>query len=113
MISGQELFAERDRIKTSLERSLSRSYDNGVDLADKTRRYRVLLRQTMLQLEADGEKATTLKDIAKGDEAVADAEYEMMVAEALYKASNENIMAQKKLLESIEADINREFYKGE
>ena len=41
------------------------------------------------------------------------AEYEMMVAEALYKASNENIMAQKKLLESIEADINREFYNGE
>ena len=113
MISGQELFAERDRIKTSLERSLSRSYDNGVDLAKKTRRYRILLRQTMLQLEADGAKATTLKDIAKGDEAVADAEYEMMVAEALYKASNENIMAQKKLLESIEADINREFYKGE
>ena len=113
MISGQELFAERDRIKNSLERSLTRSYDNGVDLADKTRRYRVLLRQTMLQLEAEGAKATTLKDIAKGDEAVANAEYEMMVAEALYKASNENIMAQKKLLESIEADINREFYKGE
>ena len=113
MISGQELFAERDRIKNSLERSLTRSYDNGVDLAEKTRTYRVLLCQTMLQLEADGAKATTLKDIAKGDEAVANAEYEMMVAEALYKASNENIMAQKKLLESIEADINREFYKGE
>ena len=113
MVSGQELFAERDRIKNSLERSLTRSYDNGVDLADKTRTYRVLLRHTMLQLEADGAKATTLKDIAKGDEAVANAEYEMMVAEALYKASNENIMAQKKLLESIEADINREFYKGE
>ncbi len=44
---------------------------------------------------------------------MANAEYEMMIAEALYKASNENIMAQKKLLESIEADINREFYKGE
>lgn len=113
MISGQELFAERERIKNSLERSLSRSYDNGVDLAEKTRRYRVLLRQTMLQLEADGAKATTLKDIAKGDEAVADAEYEMMVAEALYRASNENIMAQKKLFESIEADIKREYYKGE
>ena len=109
MISGQELFAERDRIKKSLERSLTRSYDNGVDRAEKIRTYRILLRQTMLQLEADGVKATILKDIAKGEEAVADAEYEMMVAEALYKASNDNIMAQKKLLESIEADIKREW----
>ena len=113
MVSGQDLFTGRDEIKNSIERSLLKLYDNGVDLAEKTRRYRILLRQTMLQLEADGAKATTLKDIAKGDEAVANAEYEMMVADTLYKASNENIMAQKKLLESIEADIKREYYKGE
>lgn len=113
MISGQELFAERERIKNSLERSLSRAYDNGIDLAEKTRRYRILLAQTMLQLEAEGAKATTLKEIAKGKEEVANAEYEMIVAETLYKASNENIMAQKKLFESIEADIKREYYKGE
>jgi len=113
MISGQELFAERERIKNILERSLSRAYDNGIDLAEKTRTYRVLLRQTMLKLEAEGAKATTLKDIAKGADDVANAEYEMMVSEAKYRASNENIMAQKKLFESIEADIRREYYKGE
>lgn len=113
MISGQELFAERETIKNSLKTSIDKAYGNGVQLAEKTRSYRILLRQTMLQLEADGAKATTLKDIAKGADDVAQAEFEMIVAEVKYKASNENIMAQKKLLESIEADIKREFYKGE
>ena len=113
MVSGQELFAERERIKNSLKTSIDKAYGNGVQLAEKTRSYRILLRQTMLQLEAEGAKATTLKDIAKGVEEVAEAEFEMMVSEVKYKASNENIMAQKKLLESIEADIRREYFKGE
>jgi len=113
MISGQELFAERESIKKSLKTSIDKAYGNGVQLAEKTRLYRILLRQTMLQLEANGAKATTLKDIAKGDAYVAQAEFDMIVAEVSYKASNENIMAQKKLLESIEADIKREYYKGD
>ena len=113
MVSGQELFAERDRIKTSLERSLSRAYDNGIEAAEKTRLYRVLLAQTILSLKADGMPVSIIDKIAKGAEGVAEAEFEMNVAEVKYKASNENIMAQKKLYDSIEADIKREYYKGE
>ena len=109
MISGQELLAQREAVKNSLKTSINRAYDNGIDMAEKTRQYRVLLAQTMYRLEADGAKATTLKDMAKGDKDVANAEYEMIVAEVSYRASNENIIAQKKLLESIEADIKREW----
>lgn len=109
MISGQELLMQREAVKSSLKSSINRAYDNGIDMAEKTRAYRVLLAQTMYRLEADGAKATTLKDMAKGDKDVANAEYEMIVAEVSYRASNENIMAQKKLLESIEADIKREW----
>ena len=112
MVSGQELFIERDAIKKSLKTSIDKAYGNGVHYADKMRSYRIILRQTMLRLEAEGAKATTLKDIAKGDEDVAQAEFDMIVAEVAYKASHENIMAQKKLLDSIEADIKREYYKG-
>ena len=43
---------------------------------------------------------------------MAQAEFNMIVAEVKYRASNENIMAQKKLFDSIEADIKREYYKG-
>ena len=35
MVSGQDLFTERDEIKNSIERSLLKLYDNGVDLAEK------------------------------------------------------------------------------
>lgn len=113
MVSGQELFAERERIKNSLERSLTRAYDNGIEAAEKTRNYRILLAQKILELKADGQAISIIDKIAKGDEAVAEAEFEMNVAEVKYKASNENIMAQKKLYDSIEADIKREYYKGE
>ena len=113
MISGQELFAEREGIKNSLERSLSRAYDNGINEAEKIRLYRILLAQTILQLKADGMPVSIIDKVAKGVEEVADAEFEMNAASVSYTASKENIMAQKKLLESIEADIKREYYKGE
>jgi len=113
MVSGQELFEVREGIKKSLQRSLSRAYDNGIDAAEKTRIYRILLAQKILQLKAEGMPVSIIDKVARGDKAVADAEFEMNAAEVSYKASNENIMAQKKLFESIEADIKREYYKGE
>ena len=113
MVSGQELFMERDRIKNSLETSLKRAYDNGIDAAEKTRLYRILVAQKILSLKADGFPVSIVDKVAKGDKKVAYAEFEMNVAEVKYRASNENIMAQKKLYDSIEADIKREYYKGE
>lgn len=108
MISGQELFAERERIKSSLETSLKRAYDNGVEMAEKTRLYRILLAQKVLELKAEGVQISIIEKIAKGAEEVSRAEFDMNVAEVKYRASNENIMAQKKLFESIESDIKRE-----
>ena len=37
MVSGQELFAERERIKKSLDNSLRRAYENGLEMAEMTR----------------------------------------------------------------------------
>lgn len=113
MISGQELFQEREQIKNSLMNSRNRAYENGIEAAEKTRVYRVLLKQEILRLQTEGQAQTTLEKIAKGTDEVAQAEFEMNVAEVKYRASNENIMIQKKLLDSIEADINREYHKGE
>ena len=113
MVSGQDLFNERERIKASLENSLRRAYDNGIDAAEKTRQYRILMAQTVIALKAEGIQTTIIEKLARGDVSVAQAEFEMNVAEVKYKASLENIMAQKKLFESVEADIKREYYRGE
>ena len=112
VVSGQELFAERERIKSSLETSLKRSYDNGLEMAEKTCIYRILLAQRVLELKAEGLQISIIEKVARGAEDVAQAEFEMIAAEVKYRASNENIMAQKKLFDSIEADIKREYYKG-
>ncbi len=113
MITGQELFAERDRIKQSLERSLQRAYENGIEAADMTMNYRIKLAQKILELKAEGTAISIIDKLAKGDTAVAKAEFDMSAAEVKYRASLENIMAQKKLFESIESDIKREYFKGE
>lgn len=114
MISGQELYAERDQIKKSLNNSNIRAYENGNEAAEKTRAYRMILSKKVMELKNEGIQISILKELAKGSEEVANAEFEMNVAEVKYKASNENIMIQKKLLDSIEADINREYHnRGE
>lgn len=110
VVSGQELFAERERIKSSLETSLKRSYENGLEMAEKTRIYRILLAQRVLELKAEGLQISIIEKVARGAEDVAQAEFEMIAAEVKYRASNENIMAQKKLLDIIEEDIRREYY---
>ena len=113
MNSGQELFAERNRIKKSLDNSIQKSVENGRDAAKKTFAYRTLLSQTILELKAEGMQISILEKVARGDTDVAQAELDMNIAEVLYRASLENIMAQKKLLDSIESDIKREYYRGD
>ena len=101
-MDGQSVFAERDKIKASLNESLKRAYDSGIKYAEKNRAYRIALAQQI----------SIIEKVARGDEDVAQAEFDMISAEVSYRASNENIMAKKKELESVEADIKREFYSG-
>lgn len=108
-MNGQTLYEQREEIKKSLHRSMDRMYSNGVDYAEKTRTYRTKLAETILVLKANGIQISILDKVAKGQEAVADAEFEMITAEVLYKASQENIMIQKKLLDSVEEEIRREW----
>lgn len=113
MVNGQDLFIERERIKASLQTSLKRAYENGIEAAEKTRLYRIALAQKMLEMKDGGMQISILEKLAKGSETVSRAEFEMNVAEVKYTASKENIMAQKKLLDSIEDDIKREYYNKE
>ena len=71
MISGQELFNERERIKERLDASLVRAYENGIDAAEKTRIYRIRLAQKIMRLKADGTPITIIEKLAKGEEEVA------------------------------------------
>ena len=111
-MSGQTLYEQRDEIKKSLHRSMEKMYSNGVNYAEKTKEYRTILAQTILVLKSNGMQISILDKVAKGQEQVAQAEFEMMTAEVLYKSSQENIMLQKKLLDSVEEEIKREWNRS-
>lgn len=108
-MTGQELYAERDEIKKSLNHSMDKMYTNGVNWGEKTKAYRTILAQTILMLKAEGMQISIIDKVAKGQEDVAQAELDMMTAEVLYRSSMENIMIQKKLLDSVEDEIKREW----
>lgn len=110
MQSGQDLIKAREGVKTRLLRGINRIYSNGIEYAEKTREYRKIYATTILALKDKGAPATLIKEIAKGSADVANAEFEMMVAEVKFSASKENVMATKKLLDSIEEDIKREYF---
>ena len=111
-MTGQDLIRERDEIKKALDKSMKKMYQNGVDFAEKQRAYRVALTQKILVLKSEGEKTTIIEKIAKGDEDIAKLEMEQNIAEVLYKSSIENIMIQKKLLDSVEDEIKREWNRN-
>lgn len=108
-MSGQELYLQREEIKKSLNRSMTKMHENGSEWAEKTRLYRIALSQKIMCLKDDGCQISIIDKVAKGDEEIAQKEFEMNLAEVSYKASQENIMVQKKLLDSIEEDIKREY----
>lgn len=109
VLSGQDLLNKREEIITSLKRSMTRMSTHGRDYAEAVKEYRMELAKTMLTLKSHGTPATILEKIAKGQENVAQLEFDMMTKEVLYRSSQENIMIQKKLLDSIEDDIKREW----
>ena len=108
-MNGQDLIIKREEIIKSLNTSMQKMHQNGIEFAEATREYRMKLAQTILILKNKGVQITILEKVAKGQEDVADLELKMMTAEVLYRSSQENIMIQKKLLDSIEDDIKREW----
>lgn len=112
-MTGQDLYQQRDDIIKALNHSRDKMYTNGINHAEKTKMYRMLLAQTILALKSEGIQISILDKVAKGQEAVAQAEFDMMTAETLYKTSQENIMIQKKLLDSIEDEIKREWGRSD
>lgn len=57
------------------------------DLAEKERAYRKALSQRIVTLKAEGCAVTAAKDIARGEDNIADLRYERDVAQGIYEAA--------------------------
>jgi hypothetical protein len=76
-------------------RALTVKNDELSDLSEKKaqleRDYNILMATTVLRLKAEGNTATLVPTLAKGDRVVADAKYRLDVADGVYRACLESI----------------------
>ena len=79
------------------------------DYAKAQSTYRIMLREKVLKLEAEGRPVTNLQIIARGDKQVAAAKAREIMTEALYKATLERINVQKVQIRILSEQLQREW----
>ena len=92
-----------------LDLSIRSLVKTGREYADAHTDYRLKLSETLLRLEAEGRPVTNLYYIARGNKDVALAKFKEISSEAIYKANQESIQAQKLRIKILEAQIEREW----
>jgi hypothetical protein len=81
----------------------------GSDFAKAQKNYRIALAIVERQLRNEGVPVSIVKDLARGDENVADLKEEMENKLAIYRANMEAINSIKTEIRIIENQLNREF----
>lgn len=82
---------------------------SGVAYAKAQMRYRILLAKEIARLRLEGVPVTIVGDLARGNEEVAKAKYDEIVAETEYKADDALINSSKIEIRVIENQLNREW----
>lgn len=78
------------------------------DYAESYRNYRITLSQKMVLERDKGTPVTILSDIVRGDKEVADAKYNEIVTEGLYRSCLEAINSYKLQIKILQERINKE-----
>lgn len=81
----------------------------GSEYAEAYTQYRIKLAQKLVELKEDGMPVTIAYDVARGQKDIAQAKYNEIVKEAIYKANQESINSIKLQMKIIESQINREY----
>lgn len=98
---------ELNDLTKRLGTQIKKSGEYGRDLAKATQEYNVAIAQTIAKLRADGQPATLVEKLAKGE--VASIQFKRDVAEIMYNTSREEIMATKLKIRVLDAQIAREW----
>ena len=93
----------------SLQISLEQLRKTGKEYAEAEKDYKVLLRQEVLKLRAEGEAIGVISLICYGIPKVAEARFKRDVAEAKYIANQEAINTYKLKIRLIENQLQREY----
>lgn len=105
-------YAAKDRGVRELNEAQGALLLSGKKLADAERAYRVAKATLILRLRDEGQPATLIPDLVKGDVDVSNLKLERDIAEVNYKAIQSQIQTLKLELRLINDEINREWNSG-
>lgn len=105
-----DLYEEITRLMAELTASIRKLRQNGVNLAEAERDYKIILRQEALKLRTgDNMPVTLINNVIYGIPAVAEKRFKRDVEQANYDANKEHINVTKLKLRVLEAQLNREW----
>lgn len=104
-----DLYEQITRLMAELTASIRKLRDNGANLADAERDYKITLRKEALKLRADDMPVTLINQIIYGVPEVAEKRFKRDVEQANYDANKEYINVCKLQLRILEAQLSREW----
>lgn len=105
----QDLMNSMQALSSELTQSIRLLRTNGTAYAQAEKDYKILLRQECLKLRDEGMAVGMIDKTCYGIPSVAEARFKRDVAEAVYRANTEHIMAVKLQLKLVENQIEREW----
>jgi len=105
----QDLMKSMQGLSSELTQSIRLLRTNGTAYAQAEKNYKILLRQECLKLRDEGMAVGMIDKTCYGIPSVAEARFKRDVAEAVYRANQEHIMAVKLQLKLVENQIEREW----
>lgn len=104
-----DLYIQIEELRKKLQSAIEQLNETGYNYATAYRTYRMLLAEELLRLKNDGMAVTIAYDIARGCEEVANAKFDELTTQAIYKANLENINSIKLQLKILENQYQREW----
>lgn len=104
-----DLLEKLNRLIEDLDKSVKTLRSTGQAYAQADKDYKIKLSETLLRLEAEGRPVSNLIYIARGMEDVAEAKYQQIAKEALYKANYESIQSLRLQIRVLNEIIRREY----
>ncbi len=98
----------REEKSKQLNEAILAAKERGKELAEAERSYKIANAKKILQLQSEGQRATLILELAKGDEEVATLRYKRDALRVLYKSALEFINVTKIQIKIIQEDMNAE-----
>ena len=104
-----DLYEEIQKLMNELTLSIRKLRNNGVNLAEAERDYKLTLRQEALKLRAGDMPVTLINSVIYGVPEVAEKRFKRDAEQANYEANKEHINICKLKLRILEAQLSREW----